>query len=135
MGLNSSYEYVKKACNASLERLGIDCIDLYYQHRYDPNTPIEETMKALKELKEEGKIKYIGLSETPIEEIKKAHSICPISAYQIEWSLFSREVEETLIPLLRELGIGIVAYSPLGRGLLTGSIKSTSDLRLIEKSN
>lgn len=86
-------------------------------------------MKALKELKEEGKIKYIGVSECPIPELKKAHAVCPISAYQLEWSLFTRDAEEELIPLLRELGIGIVAYSPLGRGFLTGAIKSKSDIR------
>jgi len=126
--LNSSPEYVKKACQESLDRLGIDCIDLYYLHRYDQQTPVEETFKAFKEMVDEGKIKYVGVSELGISQLRKAHAICPITAYQMEWSLFERGVEEELVPTCRELGIGIVAYSPLGRGFLTGAIKSIDDI-------
>jgi len=125
--LNSSPEYIKKSCQDSLERLGIDCIDLYYLHRYDMQTPIEETFNAFKELLNEGKIKYVGVSELGISQLRKAHAICPISAYQMEWSLFTRGAEEELIPTCRELGIGIVAYCPLGRGFLTGTVKSVDD--------
>ncbi|GMH39699.1 hypothetical protein BSKO_07597 [Bryopsis sp. KO-2023] len=128
MGLDSSPAHVRSACEASLKRLGIDCIDLYYQHRVDPATPIEETMKELKKLVEEGKIKYIGLSEAGPADVRKAHAVHPISAFQLEWSLWTRDAEKSIIPLCRELGIGIVAYSPLGRGFLTGKITSTSDL-------
>jgi len=128
LGLNSSAEHVKKSCQGSLERLGIDCIDLYYLHRYDMQTPIEETFTAFKELVDEGKIKYVGVSELGVNQLRKAHAICPITAYQMEWSLFTRDVEEELVPTCRELGIGIVAYSPLGRGFLTGAIKSVDDI-------
>jgi len=126
--LDSSPEYIKKACQGSLERLGIDCIDLYYLHRYDMQTPIEDTFKAFKELVNEGKIKYVGVSELGVRQLRRAHAVCPISAYQMEWSLFTRDVEEELVPTCRELGIGIVAYSPLGRGFLTGAIKSVDDI-------
>lgn len=115
-------EFIRQQLSDSLQRLGIECIDLYYQHRMDPATPIEETMNTLKELIAEGKIKYIGLSECTPEELRLAHSIHPVSAIQIEWSLQTRDVESALVPTARELGIGIVAYSPLGRGLLTGKI-------------
>ncbi|GMH39590.1 hypothetical protein BSKO_07488 [Bryopsis sp. KO-2023] len=128
MSLDSSRAHVRSACEASLKRLGINCIDLYYQHRMDPATPIEETMQELKALVEEGKIKYVGLSEASPADIRKAHAIHPISAYQLEWSLWTRDAEQGVIPVCRELGIGIVAYSPLGRGFLTGKITSTSDI-------
>jgi len=125
--VDSSGEYVKKACQASLERLGVDCIDLYYLHRYDMQAPIEETFAAFKELVDQGKVKYVGVSEMGPTHLRKAHAICPITAYQMEWSLFARDVEEELVPTCRELGIGIVAYSPLGRGFLTGAVKSVDD--------
>jgi aryl-alcohol dehydrogenase-like predicted oxidoreductase len=127
-GYNGKPEHVRSACEASLKRLGIDCIDLYYYHRVDPATPIEDTMHELKKLVEEGKIKYVGLSEATLEQTRRAHAVHPITAYQMEWSLWSRDVEKELVPLCRELGIGIVAYSPLGRGFLTGAIKSHDDL-------
>lgn len=125
---DSSPASVRRACEGSLKRLGIDCIDLYYQHRVDPATPIEDTVRELKALVEEGKVKYLGLSEASAEDIRKAHAIHPISAYQLEWSLWTRDVEEEIVPTLRELGIGIVAYSPLGRGFLTGAIEKLEDL-------
>ncbi|KAI4334845.1 hypothetical protein L6164_013554 [Bauhinia variegata] len=109
-------EYVKAACDDSLKRLGIDCIDLYYQHRVDTRVPIEVTIRELKKLVEEGKIKYIGLCEASASTIRRAHAVHPITAVQLEWSLWSRDVEQEIIPTCRELGIGIVAYSPLGRG-------------------
>ncbi|KAK9917631.1 hypothetical protein WJX75_006638 [Coccomyxa subellipsoidea] len=127
-GVHGSPEYVRSAVEGSLKRLGIDQIDLYYQHRVDRSIPIEETWAALKELVEEGKVKYLGISEASADEIRRAHKIHPISACQLEWSLWTRDVEEEIIPLLRELGIGIVAYSPLGRGFLTGTITSAGDL-------
>ncbi|XP_027352389.1 probable aldo-keto reductase 2 isoform X5 [Abrus precatorius] len=111
--------YVRAACEGSLKRLGIGCIDLYYQHRIDTRVPIEVTIGELKKLLEEGKIKYIGLSEASASTIRRAHAVHPITAVQLEWSLWSRDVEEDIIPTCRELGIGIVAYSPLGRGFLT----------------
>ncbi|GLT27631.1 hypothetical protein SLA2020_026150 [Shorea laevis] len=111
--------YVRAACEASLKRLGVDCIDLYYQHRIDTRVPIEVTMGELKKLVEEGKVKYIGLSEASASTIKRAHAIHPITAVQLEWSLWSRDVEEEIVPTCRELGIGIVAYSPLGRGFFS----------------
>lgn len=104
--LNSTPEYVKESCEASLKRLGIDCIDLYYLHRYDQTTPIEDTMRGFKELIDEGKIKYVGVSEMSTAVLRKAHAVCPVSAYQMEWSLFTRDVEEELVPTCRELGIG-----------------------------
>ncbi|KAK1395891.1 putative aldo/keto reductase/potassium channel subunit beta [Heracleum sosnowskyi] len=113
-------EYVRACCEASLKRLEIHCIDLYYQHRIDTQVPIEVTMGELKKLVEEGKIKYVGLSEASASTIRRAHAVHPITAVQMEWSLWSRGVEEDIIPTCRELGIGIVAYSPLGRGFLSG---------------
>ncbi|KAK3145076.1 hypothetical protein QOZ80_4AG0322710 [Eleusine coracana subsp. coracana] len=126
--------YVRAACEASLRRLGIDCIDLYYQHRVDKRVPIEVTIGELKKLVEEGKIKYIGLSEASASTIRRAHAVHPITAVQLEWSLWSRDVEEDIIPTCRELGIGIVAYSPLGREFLSSGPKlidslSAKDLR------
>jgi aryl-alcohol dehydrogenase-like predicted oxidoreductase len=121
-------EYVKAACDASLKRLGIDHIDLYYQHRVDPNTPIEETVGAMAELVKAGKVRYLGLSEASPATIRRAHAVHPITALQTEYSLFERHVEEQILPTLRELGIGFVPYSPLGRGLLTGAITKASDL-------
>jgi len=115
-------EYVKSACDASLQRLGVDCIDLYYQHRVDPQTPIEETVGAMAELVAAGKVKYLGLSEASPATIRRAHKVHPITALQTEYSLFERHVEAEILPTLRELGIGFVPYSPLGRGLLTGKI-------------
>lgn len=112
-------EYVRAACEGSLKRLDIDCIDLYYQHRIDTRVPIEITMGELKKLVEEGKIKYIGLSEASASTIRRAHAVHPITAVQLEWSLWSRDVEEEIVPACRELGIGIVAYSPLGRGFFS----------------
>ncbi|KAK9017246.1 hypothetical protein V6N11_079728 [Hibiscus sabdariffa] len=118
--INGTPEYVRSAIEASLKRLDVDYIDLYYQHRVDPNTPIEDTMSELKKLVEEGKIKYIGLSEASPETIKRAHAIHPITALQTEWSLWTRDIEKQIVPLCRELGIGIVPYSPLGRGFFGG---------------
>ncbi|KAG9451772.1 hypothetical protein H6P81_004676 [Aristolochia fimbriata] len=113
-------EYVRKCCQGSLERLGVDYIDLYYQHRVDLSIPIEDTMSELKKLVEEGKIKYVGLSEASPDTIRRAHAVHPITAVQMEWSLWTRDIEEEIVPLCRELGIGIVAYSPLGRGFFAG---------------
>nr|ACG37365.1 auxin-induced protein PCNT115 [Zea mays] len=113
-------EYVRACCEASLRRLGIDCIDLYYQHRIDTTIPIEETTGELKKLVEEGKVKYIGLSEASPDTIRRAHAVHPITAVQMEWSLWSRDIEPEIVPLCRELGIGIVPYSPLGRGFFGG---------------
>jgi aryl-alcohol dehydrogenase-like predicted oxidoreductase len=113
-------EYVRKCCEDSLERLGLDYIDLYYQHRVDTKVPIEVTVGELKKLVEEGKIKYIGLSEASADTIRRAHAVHPITALQIEWSLWSRDIEEQIVPVCRELGIGIVPYSPLGRGFFSG---------------
>ncbi|CAL9094116.1 unnamed protein product [Musa textilis] len=120
--------YVRAACEGSLQRLGIDCIDLYYQHRIDTRVPIEVTMGGLKKLVEEGKIKYIGLSEASASTIRRAHSVHPITAVQLEWSLWARDVEEDIIPTCRELGIGIVAYSPLGRGFFSSGPKMVETL-------
>src|SRR3954471_10050877 len=128
LGINGSPNYVRQACDASLERLGVDYIDLYYQHRVDLQTPIEETVGAMKELVEAGKIRHLGLSEAGPETIRRAHAVHPISALQSEYSLWSRDIEEGVIPTIRELGIGLVSYSPLGRGFLTGAIKSPDDL-------
>src|SRR5207253_3750684 len=127
-GINGKPEYVKQACDASLRRLGIDFIDLYYQHRLDPETPIEETVGAMAELVKAGKVKYLGLSEVSPKTLRRAHSVHPITALQTEYSLWERHVEEEIIPACRELGIGFVPYSPLGRGFLTGAIKKASDL-------
>jgi aryl-alcohol dehydrogenase-like predicted oxidoreductase len=128
LGINGRPEYVHKACDASLQRLGVDYIDLYYQHRVDPETPIEETWGAMKELVEAGKVRYLGISEAAPETIRQANAVHPISALQTEYSLWSRDVEDEILPTVRELGIGFVAYSPLGRGFLTGQIKSPEDL-------
>jgi aryl-alcohol dehydrogenase-like predicted oxidoreductase len=128
LGISGSPEYVKACCDASLKRLNTDYIDLYYQHRPDSEVPIEETIGAMAELVQAGKIRYIGLSEASAEDLEKAHHTHPISALQTELSLWSRDVEETSLPKARELGIGFVAYSPLGRGFLTGAIKKREDL-------
>ncbi len=127
-GVNGRPEYVMRSCDASLRRLAVDHIDLYYQHRVDPDVPIEETVGAMAELVDAGKVRFLGLSEAGPETIRRAHSVFPISAVQTEYSLWSRDPEEEILPLLRELGIGLVAYSPLGRGFLTGQITSPSDL-------
>jgi aryl-alcohol dehydrogenase-like predicted oxidoreductase len=121
-------EYVRAACDASLKRLGLDHIDLYYQHRVDPDTPIEDTVGAMAELVKAGKVKYLGLSEASPATIRRAHKVHPITALQTEYSLFVRDVEDQIVPTLRELGIGFVPYSPLGRGFLTGTITKTADL-------
>ena len=120
-------EYVRQACEASLERLGLDHVDLYYQHRVDSRVPIEETVGAMAELVEAGKVRYLGLSEASPETIRRAHAVHPISALQTEYSLWTRDPEDGPLPTCRELGIGFVAYSPLGRGFLTGQIKSPDD--------
>ena len=126
-GINGKPEYVRSACEASLRRLGVDTIDLYYQHRVDPNTPIEETVEAMAKLVKEGKVRYIGLSEAGAKTISRAHAVHPITALQTEYSLWSREPEDEILATCRELGIGFVAYSPLGRGFLTGQIKRFED--------
>lgn len=128
VGINGRPEYVHAACNASLKRLGVDVIDLYYQHRVDPNVPIEDTVGAMAELVAAGKVRYLGLSEAAPETIRRAHAVHPISALQTEYSLWSRDPEDEILGTVRELGIGFVAYSPLGRGFLTGQIKSPEDL-------
>jgi aryl-alcohol dehydrogenase-like predicted oxidoreductase len=127
-GLSGKPEYVRAACEASLKRLGIDTIDLYYQHRVDPNTPIEDTVGAMARLVEEGKVRFIGLSEAAPNTIRRANAVHPISALQTEYSLWSREPEDGILDTCRELGVGFVAYSPLGRGFLTGGIKRFEDL-------
>ena len=128
LGVNGRPEYVKEACEKSLRRLGTDYIDLYYQHRVDPDTPIEETVGAMADLVKEGKVRYLGLSEAAPDTIRKAHSVHPISALQTEYSLWSRDVEDEILPTVQELGIGFVPYSPLGRGFLTGQIQTFEDL-------
>ncbi|HEY9742996.1 MAG TPA: aldo/keto reductase [Coleofasciculaceae cyanobacterium] len=127
-GINGSPEYVHQACDASLQRLGIDYIDLYYLHRVDPKVPIEETVGAMAELVQQGKVRYIGLSEAAPATIRRAASVHPITALQTEYSLWSRDPEDEILPTVRELGIGFVPYSPLGRGFLSGSITSLNDL-------
>jgi aryl-alcohol dehydrogenase-like predicted oxidoreductase len=127
-GVNGRPEYVKQAAEASLKRLGVDHIDLYYQHRVDPDTPIEETVGALAELVQEGKVRYIGLSEAAPDTLRRANAVHQITALQTEYSLWSRDPEDEILPTCRELGIGFVAYSPLGRGFLTGAIESIEDL-------
>lgn len=127
-GIKGNAEYVKACCDASLQRLGIDTIDLYYQHRVDPKTPIEETVGAMAELVKAGKVRYLGLSEADPETLARAHAVHPISALQTEYSLWTREVEAEILPTTQRLGIGFVAYSPLGRGFLTGAIQSRADL-------
>src|SRR5581483_8675933 len=128
VGINGRPEYVRAACDASLLRLGVDHIDLYYQHRVDPKTPIEETAGAMSELVRAGKVRFLGLSEAAPKTIRRAHAIHPITALQTEYSLWSREPEDEILPTVRELGIGFVAYSPIGRGFLSGRIKSVDDL-------
>jgi aryl-alcohol dehydrogenase-like predicted oxidoreductase len=126
--LSGKPEYVRAACDASLKRLGVDHIDLYYQHRVDRETPIEDTVGAMAELVKAGKVKYLGLSEASPATIRRAHKVHPITALQTEYSLWERHVEEEILPTVRELGIGFVPYSPLGRGFLTGAITKLSDL-------
>src|SRR6202142_443395 len=126
--LSGKPEYVRQACDASLKRLGVDHIDLYYQHRVDPQTPIEETVGAMAELVKAGKVKYLGLSEASPATIRRAHKVHPITALQTEYSLWERHAEKEILPTVRELGIGFVPYSPLGRGFLTGTINKRSDL-------
>jgi aryl-alcohol dehydrogenase-like predicted oxidoreductase len=128
VGINGRPEYVHKACDASLERLGTDYIDLYYQHRVDLDTPIEETVGAMKELVDAGKVRHLGLSEAAPSTIRRANAVHPITALQSEYSLWTRDPEDEILPTVRELGIGFVAYSPLGRGFLSGQIKSIDDL-------
>jgi aryl-alcohol dehydrogenase-like predicted oxidoreductase len=120
-------EYVRKAAEGSLRRLGVGHVDLYYQHRVDPEVPIEETVGAMARLVEEGKVRFLGLSEAGAETIRRAHATHPITALQSEWSLWSRDIEDEIVPAARELGIGLVAYSPLGRGFLTGAFKTLDD--------
>ncbi|MFZ3265446.1 MAG: aldo/keto reductase [Terriglobales bacterium] len=127
-GVNGKPDYVKKACEASLLRLGVDHIDLYYQHRVDPDTPIEETVGAMANLVEEGKVRYLGLSEASVQTLRRAVEVHSIAALQTEYSLWTRDPEQEILPTCRELGIGFVAYSPLGRGFLTGQFKSFDDL-------
>ena len=128
LGINGKPDYVRKCCDDSLKRLGVEIIDLYYQHRVDPNTPIEETVGAMAELVSQGKVRHLGLSEAAAKTIQRAHKVHPITALQTEYSLWSRDVEEEILPAIRKLGIGLVPYSPLGRGFLTGRFKSTDDL-------
>jgi aryl-alcohol dehydrogenase-like predicted oxidoreductase len=127
-GTNSKPDYVPVACEASLKRLGVEAIDLYYQHRVDPEVPIEETVGAMARLVEQGKVRFLGLCEAGPETLRRAHAVHPISVLQMEFSLWTREAEERYLPLLRELGIGLVAYSPLGRGFLTGAVAKRDDL-------
>ena len=128
LGVNGKPDYVRQCCDASLKRLGVDTIDLYYQHRVDPNTPIEETVEAMAGLVKAGKVRHLGLSEAAPDTIRRAHKVHPIAALQSEYSLWSREPEDEILSTVRELGIGFVPYSPLGRGFLTGQIKSLDDL-------
>jgi aryl-alcohol dehydrogenase-like predicted oxidoreductase len=129
LGVNGRPEYVRRACDASLSRLGVDHVDLYYQHRVDPDVPVEETWGAMSELVEAGKVRHLGISEAAPGTIRRAHQVHPVTAVQTEWSLWSRDVEDDgVLATVRELGIGFVAYSPLGRGFLSGSIRSIDDL-------
>jgi aryl-alcohol dehydrogenase-like predicted oxidoreductase len=127
LGIRGDADYVRQACDASLERLGVDHIDLYYQHRVDQEVPIEETVGAMKELVEAGKVRHLGLSEASAETIRRAHAVHPISALQSEYSLWTRDPEDAILPTIRELGIGFVAYSPIGRGFLSGRFRSPDD--------
>jgi aryl-alcohol dehydrogenase-like predicted oxidoreductase len=127
-GVNGRPEYVRAACDASLKRLNVDTIDLYYQHRVDPQVPIEETVAAMADLVRAGKVRYLGLSEASPQNIRRAHAVYPIAALQTEYSLWSREPEDEILDTVRELGIGFASYSPLGRGFLTGQIKRYEDL-------
>jgi aryl-alcohol dehydrogenase-like predicted oxidoreductase len=128
LGINGRPEYVRAACDASLRRLGVETIDLYYQNRVDPNTPIEDTVGAMERLVEQGKVRYLGLSEAALDTFRRAHAVHPIAALQTEYSLWSRDPEDGLLDACRDLGIGFVAYSPLGRGFLAGRFKSFEDL-------
>ncbi|MGB9093435.1 MAG: aldo/keto reductase [Gallionella sp.] len=128
LGVNGRPDYVRECCEASLKRLGIEVIDLYYQHRVDPETPIEDTVGAMADLVRAGKVRYLGLSEAGAQTIRRAHAVHPIAALQTEYSLWSRDVEGDILATVRELGIGFVSYSPLGRGFLTGQIKRIDDL-------
>lgn len=128
LGINGKPDYVRQCCEASLKRLGVNVIDLYYQHRVDPNTPIEETVGAMAGLVKEGKVRFLGLSEASARTIRRAAAVHPIAALQSEYSLWSRDVEDEILPTLRELAIGFVPYSPLGRGFLTGRFQSADDL-------
>jgi len=127
-GTNGKPEYVYSSCEASLKRLGVDCIDIYFMHRVDPATPIEDTVGAMSRLVEQGKVRYIGLCEAGPQTLRRAHKVHPLSALQTEYSLWARDCEAEILPACRELGIAYMAYAPLGRGLLTGSIKSVADL-------
>jgi len=127
-GINGKPAYVKQACEGSLRRLQVDCIDLYYQHRVDPDTPVEETIGAMAELVREGKVRFLGMSEASAEAIRRAHAVHPITALQSEYSLWTRDPEPEILPTCRELGIGFVPYSPLGRGFLTGKIQKPEDI-------
>jgi aryl-alcohol dehydrogenase-like predicted oxidoreductase len=129
LGVSGKPDYVRSACEASLRRLGVETIDLYYQHRVDPQTPIEETVGEMKRLVEEGKVRHLGLSEASAETVRRAHAVHPIAALQSEYSLWSRDIEQEILPACRALGIGFVAYSPLGRGFLTGQFQKPEDLR------
>jgi aryl-alcohol dehydrogenase-like predicted oxidoreductase len=128
LGVNGKPDYVRKCCEDSLKRLGVEVIDLYYQHRVDPNTPIEDTVGAMAELVKQGKVRHLGLSEAAPKTIERAHKVHPITALQTEYSLWSRDVEEEILPTIRRLGIGLVPYSPLGRGFLTGRFKTIDDI-------
>lgn len=128
LGIRGDADYVRQACDASLKRMGVEHIDLYYQHRVDPTVPIEETVGAMAELVKAGKVRYLGLSEAAPVTIRRAHAVHPISVLQTEYSLWSRDAESEILPTVRELGIGYVAYSPLGRGFLTGQIRRIEDL-------
>ncbi|MCG6934042.1 MAG: aldo/keto reductase [Gallionella sp.] len=128
LGVNGRPDYVRECCEASLKRLGIDVIDLYYQHRVDPDTPIEDTVGAMADLVRAGKVRYLGLSEAGAQTLRRANAVHPIAALQTEYSLWSRDVEDDILATVRELGIGFVSYSPLGRGFLTGQIKQIDDL-------
>ncbi|WP_460450459.1 aldo/keto reductase [Alsobacter sp. SYSU BS001988] len=127
-GVNGKPDYVPVACEASLRRLGIDCIDLYYQHRIDPSVPIEETVGAMARLVEQGKVRYLGLCEAGVDTIRRAHATHPLAAVQMEYSLWTRDAESQILPALRGLGVALVPYSPLGRGFLTGAFRSRDDL-------
>lgn len=127
-GISGKPDFVKQACEGSLRRLGVDCIDLYYQHRVDPDTPVEETIGAMADLVQQGKVRFLGMSEASAETVRRAHAIHPITALQSEYSLWTRDPESEVLPTCRELGIGFVPYSPLGRGFLTGKIQKPEDL-------
>ena len=128
LGIDGRPDYVRSACDASLQRLGVEQIDLYYQHRVDPSVPIEDTVGAMADLVKAGKVRYLGLSEASADTLRRAHKVHPISALQSEYSLWTRDMEASVLPACRELGVGFVAYSPLGRGFLTGAIRDTSQL-------